>query len=338
MAVAHRLHGDAWSAWLHAAWESGNPVRRADLLMVLRAVDPTPVSGWSDPLSLLEPMDETVTSAMYWQPPHDQDIVLDDPDVIAALHPIADALASAPATAWWHTPLDLTRLRYNSRTDAEAPTPPALTGAPEELARWRARAVDEEVRSAVDRPADAAANVSGAWWSAPVHTSLPVTTRSLPGLGSIQLAWEEDSLGQPRASIWSLEPTITPSVWEIDGPAAWTRLVERYPLDVTYSRRHDWYRTTGRDGRWLVPDWAAVAADYDAVHVSVAGYLTAATRALVLTDATAASVLAGWGPDRTWWLTDTLKPATPDSELWAIDADSGRWHREPRDRSGQPGA
>jgi hypothetical protein len=338
MAVAHRLHGDAWSAWLDAAWESGNPIRRDELITALRAVDPTPVSTWSDPLSLIEPMDETVTSAMYWQPPHDEDIVLDDPEVIAALRPIADALTDAPATAWWHTSLDLSLLRYTSRTTDEPPTPPSLTGAHGELTRWRAKAVEDEARWAANAPVDPAANVSGAWWSTPVFTSLPTTTRALPGLGSIQLAWEEDSSGQPHGSIWSLEPTTAPAVWEIDGPPAWTRLVERYPLDVTYSRRHDWYRTTGRDGRWLIPDWAAVAADYDAVHVSVAGYLTTATRALVLNDATAATVLAGWSPDQTWWLTDTLKLPSPHPQQWTVDADSGRWHVEPRDRSGQPGA
>jgi hypothetical protein len=330
MAVAHRLQGDAWSAWLHAAWESGNPIRRAELITALHAVDPTDVYTWSDPLSLLEPMDEAVTNAMYWQQPHDQDIVLDDPDVIAALRPVADALADAPATAWWHAPLDLSTLRYTSRTDDDEPTPPSLTGAPEQLTGWRAQTLADEARSAIDRPADPAANVSARWWSTPAPTTLPSTTQALPGLGSIQLAWEEDSFGQPNASIWSLEAMTAPAVWEIDGPDAWTRLVERYPLDVTHSRRHDWYRATGRDGRWLIPDWAAVAADYDAVHVSVAAYLTTATRALSLNDASAATMLAGWNPDQTWWLTDTLALATPNPQPWIIDADSGRWHRQSR--------
>jgi hypothetical protein len=83
----------------------------------------------------------------------------------------------------------------------------------------------------------------------------------LPGLGSIQLAWEEDSFGQPNASIWSLEAMTAPAVWEIDGP-----------------------------------------------------------------DASAATMLAGWNPDQTWWLTDTLALATPNPQPWIIDADSGRWH------------
>ncbi len=74
---------------------------------------------------------------------------------------------------------------------------------------------------------------------------------------------------------------------------------------------------TGRAGTWLIPDWSAVAADWDAVHVSVAGYLTTATRALPVADGTAATMLAGWNPDQTWWLTDILATTTPHpAESW----------------------
>jgi len=55
------------------------------------------------------------------------------------------------------------------------------------------------------------------------------------------------------------------------------RLCAQFPLEVTALKRHDWYRTTGRDGSWVIPDWSQVAHDYDGVHLSIAGYLTAAT-------------------------------------------------------------
>ena len=124
-------------------------------------------------------------------------------------------------------------------------------------------------------------------------------------------------------------------MWEIDGPGAWTDLVRRYPMDVTSARLHDWYRTTGRAGTWLVPDWSEVAADYDAVHLTVAGYLTTATRALPV-DATTATVLAGWNPDQTWWLTDILEAVSPDPERWhhPDDDPAGHdfaWRRAARD-------
>jgi hypothetical protein len=211
----------------------------------------------------------------------------------------------------------LAALRYTSRFDEDhPPSPPVLAGARERLQRWRAGALEEDRAAASDLPADPAAPFSGVWWSTPAMASLVTTTRPLPGLGSINLAWEEDSFGQRSALIWPLTTTRVPRVWEIDRPEAWVRLVDRYPLDVTNARRHDWYRTTGRVGTWRIPDWNAVADDWDAVHVSVTGYLTTATRALPLGDGDSATVLAGWNPDQTWWLTDTLTTATPHPESW----------------------
>ncbi len=107
---------------------------------------------------------------------------------------------------------------------------------------------------------------------------------------------------------------------------AWTLLVQQYPLEVTDGRRHDWYRTTGRVERWFIPDWEAVAADWDAVHLTVAGYLTSATRALPIADDGKWTVLAGWNPDQTWWLTDILETSAAAPELWRrIDDSSTGW-------------
>jgi hypothetical protein len=319
-AVAHRLNQELW--W---ASQAGDTAERDVLIRALEAVDPTPVYAWRDPLAFVEPMDWSVSNAMYWQPPHEADVVAAAPGVIAALRPVADAVATAPASAWWNTPVDLAALRYTSRFDAgHPPSPPTLTGARERLHRWRAGVIEEDHAAATDRPADPAAPFSGCWWSTPAMASLVTTTRPLPGLGSIELAWEEDSFGQRSASIWPLTTTRMPRVWEVDRPAAWVRLVDRYLLDVTNARRHDWYRTTGRVGAWRIPDWSAVADDWDAVHVTVAGYLTTATRALPLGDGDSATVLAGWNPDQTWWLTDTLATTTPHPASW----------HNPRDPSG----
>jgi hypothetical protein len=97
-------------------------------------------------------------------------------------------------------------------------------------------------------------------------------------------------------------------------------MVGRYPVDVSKSRRHDWWRVTGWAGRWLIPDFGGVAADYDAVHLSIAGYLTTAGRALSVDDAR--TVLAGWDPDQTFWLTEVLTSAGPPNS-W-VDLDDGR--------------
>lgn len=62
----------------------------------------------------------------------------------------------------------------------------------------------------------------------------------------------------------------------------------------------------------------AVAADYDAVHLTVAGYVSTAGRALPVDGA--CTMLAGWDPDQTFWLTGTLAvgPVT-------------FWHGDPND-------
>lgn len=315
LAVAHRLDERVWSAWLQASWHLGDPARRDELVGALGALDADLVAAWTDPLSFAEPMDEAVTHAMYWQPPHDEDVLAGDPDVVTALYPIASAITSAAAAAWWNTPADLDALRYTSRYDQQ-PTPPTLSGAAARLRQWRERTITEDARVAAERPADPVAPYSGTWWSTPAPAALVTTTRPLPGLGSVRLIWEEDSPGEDRAAIWPVATTRAPRVWEVDRPDAWAGLVERYPLDVTHARRHDWYRTTGRDGAWCIPDWPAVAADWDAVHVSVAGYLTTATRALPLAGGRAATVLAGWNPDETWWLTDVLAASTDQPQTW----------------------
>ena len=54
-----------------------------------------------------------------------------------------------------------------------------------------------------------------------------------------------------------------------------------------------------------LPDWRGIADDWNAVHLSVAGYLTTATRMLPLADPASATVLAGCNPHQMWWLTHT---------------------------------
>lgn len=197
-----------------------------------------------------------------------------------------------------------------------------LHGAADGLQAWGARTEADEQRSARERPADPSARWSGSWWSTPVLSGAVTTGRALPGdpvrQGVIRLPVDtpvglslvEDSMGWETARAWPLRPAPDARALEVAGPADWVLLVERYPLEVTASRRHDWYRTTGRDGAWVIPDWFAVAADHDGVHLTVAGYLSTAGRALPVDvpglGRPAQTVLAGWDPDITWWLADVL--------------------------------
>src|SRR5690348_15038461 len=140
---------------------------------------------------------------------------------------------------------------------------------------WRADTLERE-SSAADWPDDPRAPYSGSWWSTPALSGLRRSTRRLESTGPVGLHLIEDAFSWTSAQCWPLQVHPDASVFEIGGPDDWTELVRRYPLAVTKSRRHDWWRATGHDFEWAIPDYHAVAADYDAVHLSVAGYLSTA--------------------------------------------------------------
>jgi hypothetical protein len=145
------------------------------------------------------------------------------------------------------------------------------------------------------------------------------STRTLESIGPVGLHLVEDALGWDSARCWSLQLRSEASIFEIGGEDDWAELVQRYPLAVAKSRRHDWWRATGRDLEWTIPDFYAVASDYDAVHLTVAGYLSTAGRAVPAGDAH--TVLAGWGPDETWWLTHSPQRIGPPAR-WIATGDT----------------
>ena len=269
--------------------------------------------------TLLEALAMTAQLAMYWQEPEPDDIALEDPAVRAALVPVAAALEHDPRTLWWADPLDRTGQQCVQWPEAN---PARLTGLPDALARWRADEQEDE-RAAAERPADPAARWSGHWWSVPALAGLPQTARSLAGAGPVGLALVEDPGGWQEARCQLVRPDDDVRCYEIDGPDSWAGLVARYPFDVSKSRRHDWWRVTGWNGRWLMPDYAAVAADYDAVHLTVLGYLTTAGRALAAGEpaASARTMLAGWAPDATYWLSDVLQVTGPPADWETADGE-----------------
>ncbi len=284
------------------------------------------IAATADELALLPGLAESVVWAMYWQEPDAVDQALAGPAARDALIPVARAVTTAPAAQWWASPVSDGQ-RYVEWL-GEAGTSPALTGADAELASWRAATMADK-RSAIERPEDPTAPWSGYWWSAPLPSRLPRTTRAIPGIGAVGLPLVEDSLGWQEARCWPVQVAPGARIYEVSGPSEWAALVDRYPLDVSKARRHDWWRVTGRAGRWLIPDFADVAADYDAVHVSVRGYLGTAGRALPVDAGEAVggqrvdearTVLAGWDPDQTYWLADVLASSGAPTR-WAENRD-----------------
>jgi hypothetical protein len=287
-----------------------------------------------------------VDFAAYWQPPHEEDELLDSPDVVRELSLVAQTLLDHPATDWWSTPLapDAQRLTQFFE-DPTPPQAPALTDPRGRLGAWREDQLrrNEQFRAVLEGrdqqagrcpgysplrvpgdPAEQYARMSGTWWSTPNHWDVPMTARDLPPIGPVALWLIEDKLNWKQAHCWPVATVRPPRTYEIGDPQAWADLVARFPLDVTDSRRPDWGRTTGSDGPWLIPDWPAVAREYDAVHLTVLGYLTTSGRPIPVGDEHR-TLLAGWDPDATFWLTDTLATAEP-VEVWARD-DGQRWIR-----------
>ncbi|MCC2594436.1 hypothetical protein LKO27_13585 [Tessaracoccus sp. OS52] len=251
---------------------------------------------------------DAVANARYWQEPDGEDVLAVNDDVRRALGPLAAAVADSPHARWWTTPFDADG---QALLDWDGPGQPASSGHPAAvLDAWRRDQVAGEERAAKDRPADPTADHSGEWWSIPPH-GLFRTTRSLPGRGPAGFWLVEDETGWTRALVTAVEVPDGVRVLELDSPDAWADLCRRHPLRVTASKRHDWYRTTGRgDVEWVVPDWAAVAREADVVHLSVAGWLTTAGVAVEVADGVA-SVLAGWDPDAAFWLTSHPTPKGP---------------------------
>ncbi|WP_246142429.1 hypothetical protein [Lacisediminihabitans profunda] len=239
--------------------------------------------------------------ARYWQEPDGEDVLATAPEVRGPLARVSSLLADSPHSAWWSTPLALgTQWVVDF---AGIPVAEAVTT--ETLQRWRAAQVEEEVAAERDRPVDPRAAWSGSWWSRP-PTGLTRSTRALDGRGPAGLWLVEDSMGWDQATARQIIVPRGARVFEIDSPHAWADLCRRFPLDVTASRRHDWYRATSRVGRWVIPDWLEVARKFDAVHLTVAGYLSTAGLAVPVAD-DLMTVLAGWDPDQTFWLAEVAQ-------------------------------
>ena len=332
-----RPDGGAGAPW----WFSGTPDRVTALADLRSALARTDLDDVAQPERLDEALQESVDRAMYWQPPDEVDSVLADVEVATVLAPVAAAVVRAAGSQWWTEPLEPGTQHAVGwpRGDAALPDRPRTSGARTALEAWRESELAEEARAARERPADPRASWSGAWWSTPTLAGLVVTTRSRredrrSGAGisapldvPVRLTLVEDELGWKTARTWPVHPPRKATVYEVTGPDAWTALVERYPLDVSASKRHDWWRVTGWDGSWAMPDWAAVSTEFDAVHLTVDGYLSTAGRALPIDvpGPPARTVLSGWDPDATWWLTDVL-PALGEATDWRRrDDEPPRW-------------
>ncbi len=129
---------------------------------------------------------------------------------------------------------------------------------------------------------------------------------------------------------WRLPVRPEARVWIIDHPSDWVRLVESYPMVA--SGGHAGWELPGVNQRLadvqdlcavvgqhaaratashhVLPDWGAVACDYDGVHLSWAGFLTTEGYISDLVDG-GVTMLRYWSSERTLWLGDVFGDPEP---------------------------
>lgn len=256
---------------------------------------------------------ETVDAARYWQEPDGEDVLAGIEHLRQPLRRVAEHIAASRHTQWWGEPV---AEQDQWQIDWEGNPPHTLLIDPSAVLRdAREEAVAEEETARKERPSDPEADCSGTWWSRPPW-ELPSSTRALSDGSPAGLWFEEDGLGWESASTRRVGMPSNLRYFEIDSADAWAGLCREFPIEVTAQKRHDWYRTTGRNGRWVAPDWARVAEKYDAVHLQTLAYLSTAGNAIAVDDNTA-SVIAGWAPDHTYWFTPRVR-YVDDPVKWVL--------------------
>ena len=140
-------------------------------------------------------------------------------------------------------------------------------------------------------------------------------------------AWE---MWPGPISRWHMPVDPGARVWSIDHPADWVRLVETFPMMAT--KPHEGWELPGPNqhksdvarlasapaqhavrttlDRHVLPDWGAVASEYDGVHLSWSGFITAEGFVSDLDDR-GATMLRYWSSERTLWLCDVFGEPEP---------------------------
>lgn len=255
-------------------------------------------------------LSQSVDSARYWQEPDGEDVLIGSDPVRSELLRVAEHIVESPHTDWWTRDLmrdDQWSISWNDPHILHQEPADAST-----FQTWRERMRESEARAERKQRENPTASWTNEWWSIPVLT-LPRSSGPLVDGSPAGLWFVEDSGNYERATARRYLVPPDACVYEIQQAEDWAELCRRYPIEVTAQKRHDWFDTTGRIGRWVMPDWSMVAKEYDGVHLTAAAYIAAAGTAIPVDD-NVASVIAGWDPDTTWWLGDSVEFG--ESVIW----------------------
>ena len=293
----------------------------------IQKTTPTEVAARLDTVSLAEVTPEllrdcladSVGWARYWQEAGGSDVLAAAAELQVPLRRIAEHIAASAHAVRWGAPV-AERSQWQVEWD-DAPPHEIMADPMTMLRKVREQIIEEELIARRERPSDVTTNWSGTWWSRPPW-ELPSSTRALFDGSPAGLWFVEDSLGWEQADTRRLGMPADLRILEIDTAEAWAELCARFPIEVTTQKRHDWYRTTRRDGAWVIPDWVKVAEHYDVVHLQVQAYLSAAGTAIPVDEQTA-TVIAGWDPDQTFWFTPNVR-YIDDPVRWVLEESGER--------------
>jgi hypothetical protein len=202
-----------------------------------------------------------------------------------ARRPLAERLAAAPELDGWFAPLHRARPQlWSSYTDHVKPFGPGLNRAKNgPMSPWEGYAHKPHPTVLTSTPFD------------DDLSSLVITTAL--GVNDLHM-YDNAPIRRRRLSV---RPDAR--VYEITGPKAWAALARAYPY-VSHEGHHVEQGPDGlsytSDRATLVPDWPAVARDWDGVHVSL-GAMLLSTEVPILDDA-GRSALWAWDAEGTYWL------------------------------------
>ena len=257
----------------------------------------------------------SIQEAVYWGPPLSSTLVAETASLDDALLSLAQGLTDAGSVADAFTP------EVGQATFEGQWTPQRVS-----VTDWRRawERDDDAFRRLRNRRRWLAGQrrspLAGAWWSAPL--GLPCTSDLwLGGVPALQYTLEDDPGGTDAVSrMVGSEPAST---LVISDASVWTQLVADFPLVITPVVADGWGQAFGRDGEWAIPDWAKVAAKWDAVWLPLGVYLACAGQMLEVGPSTATAI-AGFAAGTTYWLTEEPQ-LLPAVSRWARDEDGRAW-------------
>ena len=198
-------------------------------------------------------------------------LLLDGP----RLRPLAHSILRQPDAAWWFASLDpAAQLLARTPGTAEMPIPPV---APAQQPTERERYAQHPE------------------WG--LYTSTGFDGISSYLAGDSECFEDLGPITYPYAR-YVVHAMVGARIFEIDGPAAWNRLCRNYPA----------LEQGGLLGGLLVPDYSAVARDWDAVHLTLGGLLTGAH--VVVQGPEGTTTLQGWDTEQTVWLNQAFDEVT----------------------------